>query len=253
MTVIVDRLKEALAHPDASLAETLLAELRQEPLENPLDQSLILDRLELAVWGKRWQPDPDLEVVGGAIYRFLLLKRLGLSLGIEELEAIAKDVAKRARQAMGEMPATPFLPPSVQPVSIASELRQLCRLEGWEAGWSLYREDGSDPECWRQLLFRAGQAVVDVGLHAGNLRPAEAPAVYVERLNMPIEWAKQEVERQISQPTVAATPLLVYLQLLELRAQQQQALGEAFSRPAFDAQVLAHGPVPVSRIRDLLA
>lgn len=123
-------------------------------------------------------------------------------------------------------------------------------------GWGLYAERLADEfrlysDVRAQLgavsteLFRAARLVVDTGLHAFGWTRQQAVEFMVEHVPLPESFLADEVIRYLAWPGQALAYLTGQREILRLRADAQQRLGNRFDLPAFNAAVLDSGSVPM--------
>jgi uncharacterized protein (DUF885 family) len=131
-------------------------------------------------------------------------------------------------------------------------------------GWGMYsellmREQGFDdgPEFRLMLhtdaIWRACRIILDVRLHRGELTIDEGVDFLVEQTRFERDNARAEVEWYSYRPTYPLSYLLGRTLLLELRADEQRRLGDAFSLRDFHDTLLRNGSLPISFHRRLLA
>ena len=130
-------------------------------------------------------------------------------------------------------------------------------------GWGMYselmmREQGFDdaPE-YRVMLhtdaiWRACRIILDVRLHRGELSVADGVDFLVEQTRFERDNARSEVEWYTYRPTYPLSYLLGRTLLLELRADEQRRLGDAFSLRDFHDTLMRNGSLPISFHRRLL-
>jgi uncharacterized protein (DUF885 family) len=145
-----------------------------------------------------------------------------------------------------------------------SRLRRLMHSDVFAEGWALYCEElmweqgyfTADPLTrlfqLRDLLFRACRVVLDAALHSGRMTPAEGVDYLVEQAMLDRALASSEVSRYCSTPTQPMSYLVGKLQILELRSEAQQKLGQRFVLHDFHAALLASGTIPPALVREEL-
>jgi uncharacterized protein (DUF885 family) len=159
-------------------------------------------------------------------------------------------------------------------IAIAQELgampafRKLDGSTAYVEGWALYTERlaeemglySSDLDRLGKLSYdawRASRLVVDTGLHAMGWTRAQAEAYMREHTALTEVNISNEVDRYIGWPGQALAYKVGQLEMFELRAEAQQALGGAFDLKAFHAIVLGAGavtlPVLGERVRGWIA
>jgi len=135
-------------------------------------------------------------------------------------------------------------------------------------GWALYTERLSDElglysgdtDRLGMLSFdawRAARLAVDTGLHAKGWTREQAVAFLEEQTPLATNNIDNEVDRYITTPGQALAYKTGQLSILALRAEAEQALGEAFDLSAFHDVVLGGGgvtlPVLEGRVRAWIA
>jgi len=135
-------------------------------------------------------------------------------------------------------------------------------IEGWalyceqavtEQG--LYADDGFLSLRWLGgVRFRAARVVLDVKLHTGQMSCDEAVNYMCDRFGRDTTYFQSEVRRYCLQPTQPMSYLAGKTQILALRQQYKDRMGDDFSLRDFHDRLLAEGSIPVSLIqRKLLA
>ena len=128
-------------------------------------------------------------------------------------------------------------------------------------GWALYTERLSDemglyPEDLDRMgvlsfdAWRAGRLVVDTGIHAEGWSRQQAIDYLLEHSALAPNNIDNEVDRYISWPGQAVAYKLGQLEILGLRAQAEQALGDGFDIKAFHDVVLGAGAVSIEILRE---
>lgn len=125
-------------------------------------------------------------------------------------------------------------------------------------GWALYAESFMQPYeppegqliALQMRLQRAARAFLDPMLNLGMMQPEDARRFITEEVVLSPAMAKQEVDRYTFRaPGQATSYFYGYLNLMQLRAQTELALGEKFNARAFHDFILSQGLLPP----DLLA
>jgi uncharacterized protein (DUF885 family) len=131
-------------------------------------------------------------------------------------------------------------------------------------GWGMYselmtREHGFDDDPRFRLMlhtdaiWRACRIILDIRLHRGELTVDEGIDFLVEQTSFERANARSEVQWYTYRPTYPLSYLLGRTLLLELRADEQRRLGDAFSLKGFHDALLRNGSLPISFHRRLLA
>jgi uncharacterized protein (DUF885 family) len=124
-------------------------------------------------------------------------------------------------------------------------------------GWGLYAEKvcaemGAFPDIPADFmrldaeLFRAARLVVDTGIHAMGWTEGEAVTYMHTTGRQPIERARSEVRRYITQPGQATGYKIGMLKIMELRARAEAKLGAKFDIKGFHDLLIASGSQPLS-------
>ena len=130
-------------------------------------------------------------------------------------------------------------------------------------GWGMYsellmREHGFDDAPHFRLMlhtdaiWRACRIILDIRLHRGELSVDEAIDFLVEQTGFERPNARSEVQWYTYRPTYPLSYLLGRTLLLQLRADEQHRLGDAFSLRAFHDTLMRNGSLPISFHRRLL-
>jgi uncharacterized protein (DUF885 family) len=121
------------------------------------------------------------------------------------------------------------------------------------------REHGFDAEprfrvvMHTDAIWRACRIILDVRLHRGELTVEEATDFMVEHTSFERANARAEVNWYTYRPSYPLSYLLGRTLLLQLRADEQQRLGDAFDLRGFHDTLLRNGSLPISFHRRLLA
>jgi uncharacterized protein (DUF885 family) len=130
-------------------------------------------------------------------------------------------------------------------------------------GWGMYseelmREQGFDDApnfrlaLYTDAIWRACRIILDVRMHRGELSADEATDFLVSNTSFESANARAEVNRYTYTPTYQLSYLLGKVLLLQLRADEQQRLGDRFDLRAFHDTLLNNGSLPISFHRRLL-
>ena len=130
-------------------------------------------------------------------------------------------------------------------------------------GWGMYseqmmREQGFDDapnfrlNMHTDAIWRACRIILDVRMHRGEISIDEAIRFLVRETSFEQPNARAEVRRYTYTPTYQLSYLLGKVMLLQLRADEQGRLGDAFSLRDFHDTLLRNGSLPVSFHRRLL-
>ena len=130
-------------------------------------------------------------------------------------------------------------------------------------GWGMYseqmmREQGFDDAAnfrlnvYTDAIWRACRIILDIRMHRGEIGADEATAWMVEQTNFEAPNARAEVNRYTYTPTYQLSYLLGKVLILQLRADEQRRLGDAFSLRQFHDRLMENASLPISFHRRLL-
>jgi uncharacterized protein (DUF885 family) len=130
-------------------------------------------------------------------------------------------------------------------------------------GWALYTEQlAEEMGLYRTPLerfgaleteaWRAARLVVDTGIHVFGWTRQQSIDLLVERAGLSRLEAETETDRYISWPGQALTYMLGQREILALREQLAERDGERFDRQAFHDQVIGHGSLALTVLREQL-
>jgi uncharacterized protein (DUF885 family) len=142
--------------------------------------------------------------------------------------------------------------------------RLLAEAPEFVEGWGMYselmmREHGFDDDprfrvvMHTDAIWRACRIILDVRMHRGELSIDEATDFMIEHTNFERANAAAEARWYTYRPTYPLSYLLGRTLLLDLRADEQRRLGDAFSLKGFHDALLRNGSLPISFHRRLLA
>jgi uncharacterized protein (DUF885 family) len=152
-------------------------------------------------------------------------------------------------------------------LSVANDHPSLSRLltdaPEFVEGWGMYseqmmREQGFDAAAnfrvnmHTDAIWRACRIILDVRMHRGEVSIDEAIRFLVDETSFEEPNARAEVRRYTYTPTYQLSYLLGKVLLLQLRADEQARLGDAFSLRDFHDTLLRNGSLPISFHRRLL-
>ncbi|HKQ57407.1 MAG TPA: DUF885 domain-containing protein [Candidatus Eisenbacteria bacterium] len=152
-------------------------------------------------------------------------------------------------------------------VAIAQELtglpafRRHLRVTAFAEGWALYAERlademglYSDPVDRLGMLafdlWRSARLVVDTGLHSQDWTIEEAEAYMTDNTLLPVSEIHDEIDRYLSWPGQALAYKVGQLEILKLREEGKQRLGERFDIKGFHDAVLRNGAVALPVLRE---
>jgi uncharacterized protein (DUF885 family) len=151
-------------------------------------------------------------------------------------------------------------------IALAQELkdvpffRRIIPFTAYGEGWALYAEhvaaeNGFQEDPYDRLgyltaqLFRAARLVVDTGIHHRRWTREEAIDYMLATTGMPELDITNEVERYIVNPGQACAYMIGKMEILRLREEAREALGDAFDIREFHRVVLENGALPLTLLR----
>ncbi|MEL6543261.1 MAG: DUF885 domain-containing protein, partial [Myxococcota bacterium] len=151
-------------------------------------------------------------------------------------------------------------------IALASELEQVALFQriagftGYIEGWGLYAETVAFENGWfddvfgelgylQFQAFRAARLVIDSGIHTGSMSYNEAVSFFQQNVGFSAATARGQVGRYMSWPGQATAYYIGQLELLDLRAQEQNRLGTEFDLREFHSVVLQQGALPLEVLR----
>ena len=143
------------------------------------------------------------------------------------------------------------------------EFRKEYGFTAYSEGWGLYAERlawemGFQADSYDNLgrlqaeLFRAVRLVVDTGLHAQRWTREQAIDYMLANTGSAESDVVAEIERYIVMPGQATAYKVGMMELLRLRDEAQQALGDKFDIRDFHDVVLKNGSLPLTALRELV-
>ncbi len=118
----------------------------------------------------------------------------------------------------------------------------------WEAG--LYHSNEEKLGALSFEMWRAVRLVVDTGMHTSVGWSREQALRYLmEHTGKYENEAANEIDRYIVWPGQALAYKIGQLEIMALRQQAKEALGDGFVLPDFHDEVLRHGAVPLATLR----
>lgn len=151
-------------------------------------------------------------------------------------------------------------------ISIGQELPDLPSFRkngGYTAfveGWALYSERlGKELDFYQDAysdygrlgneMWRAIRLVVDTGVHDKHWSREQMVELFHRYTAMDEPNIQTEVDRYIAWPGQALAYKLGQLEILKLREEAQQKLGDKFKLPEFHDEILGSGPLPLNLLR----
>jgi hypothetical protein len=144
-----------------------------------------------------------------------------------------------------------------------SKLRRENGISLFSEGWGLYNETlmqetgffPSDSIHLRQLqlrLWRNARVIYDVGMHTGRLSYEEAVSLMQNEVGF-LRWAAQlEIDGATSRPGYYIGYFLGMHQILQMREEYKEKLGDEFTLKAFHVKLMEAGNMPNSLMRAVL-
>lgn len=154
-------------------------------------------------------------------------------------------------------------------IAVAHELAGQCdfrrhaQATAFTEGWALYVERLADEmglytgdlDRMGTVSFdfwRACRLVVDTGMHAMGWDRQRAVSYMVEHSALTRKNIENEVDRYIGWPGQALGYMLGRLEIRKLRAAAEQELGPRFDTRGFHAELIGHGPLPLSVLDEVI-
>jgi uncharacterized protein (DUF885 family) len=116
----------------------------------------------------------------------------------------------------------------------------------------LYEDDMAKLGAAAMQMLRAVRLVVDTGIHAFGWTRQEAIDYMAARTTMDEASCAREIDRYISMPGQALAYMIGQREIMSLRDQAREALGDRFDEPAFHAVVLESGGAPLPALRRIV-
>jgi uncharacterized protein (DUF885 family) len=98
-------------------------------------------------------------------------------------------------------------------------------------------------------MWRAIRLVVDTGVHDKHWSREQMVELFHRYTAMDEPNIQTEVDRYIAWPGQALAYKLGQLEILKLREEAQQKLGDKFKLPDFHDEILGSGPLPLNLLR----
>jgi uncharacterized protein (DUF885 family) len=144
------------------------------------------------------------------------------------------------------------------------QLQRLGIVTAHAEGWGLYAEllagemglYGDDRALAGALvtrIFRAARLVVDTGLHALGWSRSRALEYMTANVPLPASEVASEVDRYIAWPGQALAYYTGFTEILRLREEARETLGDDFDLAGFHAAVLDDGAIPLPALRTAVA
>ena len=154
-------------------------------------------------------------------------------------------------------------------IALAQELdlplvRSIETFLGYTEGWALYAEDLAWELGWYEdnpygnigrlsaQMMRAVRLVVDTGIHVLGWSLDRATSYFASHTGYSYGEAQYNILRYAAWPGQATAYMIGRLEMLKLRAEAQEALGDAFDLAAFHTAILENGSVPLEILERLV-
>ena len=132
-------------------------------------------------------------------------------------------------------------------------------MAAYAEGWGLYTERLADEmglysgplERIGMLSadsMRAGRLVVDTGIHAKGWSRQQAIDFMVENSPLHLGTIEPEIDRYIGMPGQALAYMIGRLEIVRMRKEAEEAMGDSFDIKGFHDTVLCSGLVPLSTL-----
>ncbi len=139
--------------------------------------------------------------------------------------------------------------------------RKIASFNAYVEGWALYCEKlafeyGWTTDLHSQVgrlqfeLMRAVRLVVDTGIHWKRWTRQQAVAYMMENTGMNEEEVEVEIERYVVMPAQACSYKIGMREILSLREEMKQRLGDRFDIKAFHQTILQNGAMPLIFLRN---
>ena len=149
-------------------------------------------------------------------------------------------------------------------VSLAAEKHPVSSyffISGFGEGWALYTErlaeemdlytsDVSRIGWLASEAHRSARLVVDSGMHALGWTRQESIDYLTEHTTLTPNQAAAETDRYIAVPGQATSYMMGALEIMQLRSEAKEALGEDFDIKAFHDLLLEDGTIPLVMLRE---
>jgi len=139
------------------------------------------------------------------------------------------------------------------------EFRKHARVTAYAEGWGLYTERLADemglysgPVERIGMLsadsMRAGRLVVDTGIHAKGWTRQQAIDFMVDNSPLHVGTIEPEIDRYIGMPGQALAYMIGRLEIVRMRKEAEEAMGDRFDIKGFHDTVLCSGLVPLGTL-----
>jgi uncharacterized protein (DUF885 family) len=212
------------------------------------------------------RPSASVEVIGGPTGGYYVSPAMD---GSRPGYFYASDVGTQPKFSMATLAYHEAIPGHHFQLALAQELdmpffRKNTTFTAYAEGWALYAERlawemgmyADDPYGNLGRLqaeaFRAARLVVDTGIHAKRWTYDEAVAYMIENTGLPRGQVEFEVSRYITWPGQATAYKVGMVEILGLRQEAEERLGDRFDLKAFHNTALGNGSVPLETLDRLV-
>lgn len=212
------------------------------------------------------RPQASLEVVGGAVGAFYSPGSLD---GTRPGQFYARITNPEPVYKMASLAYHEGIPGHHFQIALAQEsdlpgFRNSIGFDGYTEGWALYAEYIASEMGWydddpygdlgrlQYEALRAARMVADTGIHMYGWTQAEASAYLRENTGLTKDYCDNEAWRYIAYPGQATAYLVGKIEILRLRDEAMQALGDDFDIKEFHRVVLENGSVPLMVLEEII-
>ncbi len=152
---------------------------------------------------------------------------------------------------------------SINSVAPVFEVQSLISLPGFEKGWAAYAISNLDSiplyqdtqSQSRRIYFEtmlASLAIVDLALHTRGWTQAQAISFLISNSPYPEDRLRNYVEQIIQEPGLFSAPLLISLEIQNLRNLSERSLEEKFELVEFNNAIVSAGPLPLPELKIII-
>ncbi|MEE4195680.1 MAG: DUF885 domain-containing protein [Anaerolineae bacterium] len=212
------------------------------------------------------RPQASLEVVGGTMGAFYSPGSLD---GTRPGQFYARITNPEPIYKMASLAYHEGIPGHHFQIALAQEsdlpgFRNSIIFDGYTEGWALYAEYIAAEMGWyvddpygdlgrlQYEALRAARMVADTGIHRYGWTQAEASAFLQENTGLTKGYCDYEAWRYIAYPGQATAYLVGKIEILRLREEAMQTLGDDFDIKEFHRIVLENGSVPLMVLEEII-
>jgi uncharacterized protein (DUF885 family) len=152
---------------------------------------------------------------------------------------------------------------SINSVRPPYEVQSLISLPGFEAGWAAYAVSNLDGiPLYQNPHSRLGRnyfeamltslAVIDMGLHTKKWTPQQAINFALASSPFPEDRLKNYIEQIGHNPGLFSAPLLVSLEIENMKSLSQGSLKQHFDLVEFHSTIVETGPLPFEELQSVI-